>query len=349
LEFFMTIRTAMFPTFSDRPTSLTRHLATALSLTAFSLVAVTGCSKPLTDAQLSTNVQAALTADASINQQPIQISVQSGVVSLTGNVSDDTARSVATEDAAHVKGIKEVVNNLTVAGIAVTPTVTAPSQPNYARPVTAQERQQIATQGTLAPPSESAPPPPEPVFRNVTLPAGADIPVRINQSLDSETTQSGATFSGVVTREVVADGLVVIPVGATVRGTVVDAEDATHFKGSSRLSIELTGLTRHRDALAISTDPYTVEGKGRGTNTAEKIGGGAAIGAVIGGIFGGGKGAAIGAGAGAGGGTILQGSTRGQQVRIPAETLIRFHLSAPLTVKTRQQPSEDQPTGLQTR
>jgi len=332
-----------------RPRDCSRHLLCALSLTTFSMFAVVGCHKPVTDAQLTTNVQSALTSDASISQQPIQVAVQSGVVSLSGNVSDDTARSVAAEDAARVSGVKEVVNDLTVAGMAVTPTVTAPSQPTYARPVTSQERQQIASQGTLPPPADNAPAPPAPVFHNVTLPAGSDIPVRINQTLDSETTQSGTPFSGVVAREVVADGLVVIPVGASVKGTVVDAKDATHFKGSSILSIELTGLRRHGDSLSISTDPYTVEGKGRGANTAEKIGGGAAIGAVLGGIFGGGKGAAIGAGAGAGGGTILQGATRGQQVRIPSETLIRFHLSAPLTIRTAQQASGEQPTGLQTR
>jgi hypothetical protein len=334
---------------STRTTNLSRRLATTLCLSAISLAAVVGCHKPITDAQLTTNVQAALASDGSISQQPVQVAVQAGVVSLSGNVSDDTARSVAAEDAARVTGVKEVVNNLTVAGMAVTPTVTAPSQPTYARPVTAEERQQIASQGTLPPPSENAPPPPAPVFHNVTLPAGADIPVRINQTLDSESTQPGTPFNGVVAREVVADGLVVIPVGASVKGTVIDAKDATHFKGSSLLSLQLTGLRRHGDSLSISTEPYTIEGKGRGANTAEKIGGGAAIGAVLGGIFGGGKGAAIGAGAGAGGGTILQGATRGQQVRIPSETLIRFHLSAPLTVRTAQQPSGDQPTGLQTR
>jgi len=326
-----------------------RHLTAAISLTTLVLFAVTGCHKPVTDAQLTTNVQAALSSDHSISQQPVQVAVQAGVVSLSGNVSDDTARSVAAEDAARVNGVKEVVNNLTVAGMSVTPTVTAASQPTYARPATSQERQQIASQGTLPPPSDSAPPPPAPVYHQVTLRAGADIPVRINQTLDSETTESGTPFTGVVAREVVSDGLVVLPVGTAVRGTVVDAKDATHFKGSSRLSIELTSVRRHGDSISISTEPYTIEGKGRGTNTAEKIGGGAAIGAVLGGIFGGGKGAAIGAGAGAGGGTILQGATRGQQVRIPSETLIRFHLNAPLTVRTAQQPSDDQSTGLRTR
>jgi hypothetical protein len=81
-----------------------------------------------------------------------------------------------------------------------------------------------------------------------------------------------------------------------------------------------------------------VEGNGRGKNTAEKIGGGAAVGAILGGIFGGGRGAAIGAGAGAGGGAIVQGATRGQQVRIPSETIIRFRTEAPFSVRTAELP-----------
>jgi len=78
-----------------------------------------------------------------------------------------------------------------------------------------------------------------------------------------------------------------------------------------------------------------VEGKGRGKNTAEKTGGGAAVGAILGGIFGGGKGAAIGAAAGGGVGAGANAVTRGQQVQIPSETVVRFKLSGPVTVRAR--------------
>ena len=62
------------------------------------------------------------------------------------------------------------------------------------------------------------------------------------------------------------------------------------------------------------------------------IGGGAAAGAVIGAIAGGGKGAAIGAAAGAGAGTGVQALTKGEQIKLPSETLLEFQLKAPLTV-----------------
>jgi hypothetical protein len=329
-----------------------RHvLSFSLGLVSLALVATTGCSKKaVPDPTLAANVKSALTADSSISQQPVQVAVQSGVVTLTGNVSDDTASSVAAQDAAKVSGVKEVVNDLTVAGISVPPTVTSPATPTYARPATAQEQTAIAQNQPLPAPPENAPAPPEPVFHDITVPAGKEISIRLTEELDSATTQTGTPIHGVVTHQVVSDGYVVIPAGAAVSGTVIDAKDAGHYKGNSILSIEFTSLRRRGNLIAISTDPYTVEGKGRGKNSVEKIGGGAAIGAVLGGIFGGGKGAAIGAAAGGGGGAVVQGVTHGQQVTIQSESVIRFHLANPITVHTAEAAGEEAPSqGLQTR
>jgi hypothetical protein len=323
-----------------RPTYL--RAGYALALTAVCLLFAIGCKKTVDDATLTTNVKAALSGDAAIGQQPVNVAVQAGVVTLTGNVSDETASSVAAQDAAKVTGVKEVVNSLQVAGLNVAPTITTPSAPTVARATTHAERQAIARHEFLPPPPENGQAgPPPPVFQNVTVPAGTSIPVRITETLSSETSQDGQPFHGVVTHEIIVNGYVVIPGGAPVTGRVIDAKDATHFKGSSALTVELTSLSRHGDSMQISTEPYGVEGKGRGTNTAEKVGGGAAIGAVLGGIFGGGKGAAIGAGAGAGGGAILQGATRGQQVTIPSESVIRFRLANSITVRTAEQASDE--------
>jgi hypothetical protein len=322
---------------------------TRIAIFSVLILPMTACNKTVDDATLTTNVKSALGADASIAQQPVQVAVQSGVVTLSGNVSDETASSVSAQDAAKVKGVKEVVNALTVAGLAVTPTVTSPAEPAVPRQTTPQEQTAISQGQPLPPPPADAPAPPPVVYRDITVPVGSDIPVRITETLDSANTPSGAVFNGIVTRDIVSQGYVVVPAGAPVSGTVIEAKDATHFKGSSLLSIQLTSLRRHGTLITLFTDPYTVQGKGRGANTAEKIGGGAAIGAVLGGIFGGGKGAAIGAGAGAGGGTILQGATRGQQVAIPSESVVRFHLSRSLTVHTAESATDQNSSGLQQR
>ncbi|HKS97724.1 MAG TPA: hypothetical protein VJV74_16540, partial [Terriglobia bacterium] len=54
--------------------------------------------------------------------------------------------------------------------------------------------------------------------------------------------------------------------------------------------------------------------------------------ALIGAIAGHGKGAAIGAAAGAGAGATAQVLTRGKEVHVPAETLLRFRLDTDLNL-----------------
>ena len=318
----------------------------AVASTAILLAGLAGCKstpKVVDDATLAANVHTALTSDSTIASQPIQSSVQNGTVTLNGNVSDDTARLVAAEDAAKVTGVRTVVNNLTIQGVQLPPTITTAEAPTAPRVATKQERQIIARHEPLptpppAPVSSPAPsapaPPPAPVYRDITVPAGTGISVRITQTLDSESTQEGASFSGVVTSSVIVDGETAIPAGSGVSGRVVGAHEAGHYKGNSMLSIELTSISRRGQRIAVNSEPYTVEGKGRGKNTAAKVGGGAAVGAILGGILGGGKGAAIGAGVGGGGGAVLNGVTRGQQVQINSESVIRFRLSNSFSVRS---------------
>lgn len=327
-------------------------LAVSLSLSFI------GCHSAPNDTTLANNVRNAIAADPAIHQQPVLVTAQKGVVTLTGNVSDSTAGAVAAQDAARVSGVKEVVNGLTVNSQPVTPTITSSEAPTQPRDATPQEQQIIASGKALPPPSgavssSSAPPapapPPAPVVRSYTAPVGTDLSVRITESLSSQTAQDGQPINGTVTRDVVHDGVVIVPSGSAVSGRVVAAKDAGHFKGHSLLAIEMTSLRRRGETVPIATSTYTVEGKNRGKNSAEKIGGGAAIGAVLGGVFGGGRGAGIGALAGGGGGTILQGVTRGQQVSIPSESLIRFRLERSLTVRTSEAPSSTDNSGLRTR
>jgi hypothetical protein len=173
----------------------------------------------------------------------------------------------------------------------------------------------------------------------------------VTQTLDSATTQADTTFSGVVASDIVIDGVVAIPAGSSVSGHVDAVQEAAHFKGSSLLTVSLSSINPRGAHLPVTTDPYTVTGKGRGTNTAEKTGGGAAVGAILGGIFGGGKGAAIGAASGGAIGAGSQAVTRGQQVQIQSESVVRFHLSSPVTLKVRTDGGDKHPddSGLEKR
>ncbi|GGG82520.1 BON domain-containing protein [Edaphobacter dinghuensis] len=338
----------------------------AVTLAAVFAVALSlgGCKKsspPPDDAALTTAVQSRIAGDSALQPASIQATVENGIATLNGTVSNDAARSLAASDAAQVAGLKTVINNLTVQQAAAQPEQQPAPQPAViAPPPTERARKEPIRKKAkpepdhspapierVAPPeqAQAAPPPPPPppapaapAFRDVTIPAGTTLPIRITQTLDSASTQQGDSFSGTVASDVVIDGVVAIPHGAAVSGRVDAVQEAAHFKGNSLLTIELTGLRHRGNSVALTTEPYSVAGKGRGKNTAIKTGGGAAVGAILGGIFGGGKGAAIGAAAGGGVGAGSNAITRGEQVQIPSESLVRFHLTNAISLRVSNNP-----------
>jgi len=327
-----------------------------MALSAVLTAGLTGCNNtaaPVDDATLTAQVQQKIAADAAVSGEPVQVVAQGGVVTLTGNVSNGAVRTLVARDAAGVAGVKQVTNDITVAPAApANMAAVAPAPQPAPAPVPA-PRVKVApppppvrtpapiTRAVNEPPPPPAPvrpvpppPPAPPAARLVTLPAGSTLPVRITQTLDSATTQTGDSFTGAIATDIVQDGMVMLPRGANVTGHVIEVKEAAHFKGASLLSVELTGIDARGQRISVSTQPYNVEGKGRGSNTAIKTGVGAAAGAVLGGIFGGGKGAAIGAAAGGGTGAGINAVTRGQQVQIPSESVVRFVTNNSIAVKT---------------
>jgi BON domain len=372
--------------YARKTLSASRAIMAATALTLVLVLAACKSSAPAPatdDASLTAALQGRIAGDGALSAEPIQSSVQGRVATLSGNVSSEAARSLAAADASQVAGIKTVVNNLTVKTAAPTATAAAipPPLPAPPTPVAPKPKQPPTIKSKPAPivrqdppppaeipapevaaapappppvqelPSAPPPPPPAPAFHNITVPPDTTIPVRITETLDSATTQQGDLFTGTIATDIIIDGIVVIRQGTPVSGRVVAAQEAAHYKGNSLLTIELTSINRRGEKLTVTTDPYSVKGKGRGANTAEKVGGGAAVGAILGGIIGGGKGAAIGAAAGGGAGAGVNTVTRGEQVKITSETLIRFNLtnSLPLKVPTKETDSTTTSPDLQPR
>jgi len=175
-----------------------------------------------------------------------------------------------------------------------------------------------------------------PAGSSMTIPAGQPILVRMIDSVDSSKNHVGDIFHASLETDLTVNGALVARKGTDVYGRLAEAKEAGHLAGSSELQLELTRMVIDgRDYPVVSSD-YTLQGKGRGKNTAEKVGGGAALGAIIGAVAGGGRGAAIGAGVGAGAGGAVQVLTRGQQVKVPSETLLEFRLQQPATVTVAQ-------------
>ena len=210
-------------------------------------------------------------------------------------------------------------------------------QQGYPRPYPQQQPyppQQYPQQGTYnAQPAYGG----QPGGQMVTVPSGALVRIRINQTLDSGRTQPGTTFDGVVISDVVADGAIALPRGATVQGVVVDAKKSGALAGRGEMSLQLTHLTLGGQIYPITSDIWAHNGGDKTIQTVNSTAIGAGLGAVLGAVAGGGPGAAIGAGVGGALGLGSSAASGSGQVFIPAEGVLTFHLTQPVTVATLSQ------------
>jgi hypothetical protein len=161
---------------------------------------------------------------------------------------------------------------------------------------------------------------------SVTIPAGTRISIRTMNAIDSTRHRAGYRFQASLEQPLWVDGKMVVPKGADVYGRLDESKETGTFAGRSQLKLQLTGIVVNGQTLPIVTGEYEVSGKSKGDSTAKRTVGGAAIGGIIGALAGGGKGAAIGAGTGAGVGAGSEIITKGDQVKIPSETLLDFTL-----------------------
>ncbi len=172
-----------------------------------------------------------------------------------------------------------------------------------------------------------------------TIAAGSKLRVRMIDSVDSEKNSIGDAFRASLEQDILLNNTLVVAKGTEVRGELLEVKEAGKLTGKSELRLELKEIQIRNQWLPLTTGDYEAAGESRGKDTAMKVGAGAAIGAVIGAIVGGGKGAAVGAGVGAGAGTAIQLMTRGEQVRVPSETVLDFTLEKELTVPAPPAPA----------
>jgi hypothetical protein len=169
--------------------------------------------------------------------------------------------------------------------------------------------------------------------KQVALPTGTVITVRLASAVGSKLSTKGDHFSATVATPVQVDGRVVLPAGAEALGRVVEAVPQGRFKGAAVLRLVLETVTLNNDSYDVKTSSISRSLNGKGKRTATLIGGGAGGGALIGGLAGSGKGALIGAALGAGAGTAGAAYTGEKEIVLPAESALSFKLAEPLTVK----------------
>jgi hypothetical protein len=333
------------------------------SLCIILLISVAGgtvaCSKVPNDSQITSQIQDKLNSDSGLQGKQLSVQAANGTITLSGSVDNDAQREAAARYASAIPGVKQVVNNLQVgppASSAAAAPDPEPAPVETPKPAPTRKREpapkrrnvsttEVASAGagagmgmnhqdspqSIAPvaPATPAPPPPP---QKVTIPAGTTLAIRLVDSIDSEKNQTGETFRATLNSPLSAEGEIAIPSGYDVEGHLVEVKSAGKFAGQSVVVMQLDRISVGGRSYSIQTDQYKREGSSRGKNTAAKVGAGAAIGAIIGGIAGGGKGAGIGAAAGGGLGGGVQAATKGQQIKLPTETVLNFTLQNPLTV-----------------
>jgi hypothetical protein len=170
---------------------------------------------------------------------------------------------------------------------------------------------------------------PAPARGAAEVPAGTELDVRLQNSLNSGTAQVEDRFEATSLIDLSVDGRTLIPAGSLVRGVVTSVESATRTNRTARMTVSFDQVTINGRAYPMrGTVTQAIEGAGiRGE--AGRTAAGAGVGAIIGGILGGLRGALAGLVIG-GGGTIA--ATEGKEVELPQGSVLRVRIDAPLRI-----------------
>jgi hypothetical protein len=171
---------------------------------------------------------------------------------------------------------------------------------------------------------------------SVTVPAGTRLSVRTIDAIDSAKNHVGDRFEASLEEPVTVDGRIVLSKGASLYGRLAEAKTSGTFTGRSELRLALTEIVVSGQTVPLVSGEYELSGKSQGASTAKRTVGGAAVGSIIGAIAGGGKGAAIGAGVGGAAGAGSKIITKGDQVKVPSETLLDFTLQQNVSIPVQQ-------------
>ena len=177
-----------------------------------------------------------------------------------------------------------------------------------------------------------------PAMRQVTIPAGTVLRLRVSRGFGSDISRVEDQVSATLANPVVVGGRAVLGQGSLASGYVSQATRPGKVKGRGRVAVRFTRITPagHDDDYRMETRSWLAVAPATKKRDAMKIGLPAAGGAIVGGIVGGKKGAGVGALAGGGAGTAVVLTTRGKDVRVGRGALLSVRLTAPLTIDVEE-------------
>lgn len=224
------------------------------------------------------------------------------------------------------------------------PRVEAPVPPQATTPAPAAPRQAAQPQRPAPRPTTPAPTPAPaqpaaPRTVTLTVPSGTTMAVRMNQELSTQNASAGQSFTATLAEPVVsADGVTIIPAGATVRGRVTEARASERAgqEGYIRLAFDavtVNGRNHSINATAVDVPVRRVTRDSKAEQAA-KVAGGAAAGAVLGRVIGKDtKSTVAGAAIGAAAGTAVAMGTANVDAVIPQGARVVIRLDSPVQVQ----------------
>lgn len=178
-------------------------------------------------------------------------------------------------------------------------------------------------------PVEAAPTAPVRQAVEVTVPAGTPLDVEFESSLSSATSTVGERFRGRVATGVTIDGETVIPAGSVVLGSVTEVVPQRKIGGQARLALGFDAIELPSGETVAIQASFADAGHKQTRKDAATIGGSAAGGAILGRVVdrkNKDKATAIGAIVGAAVGTAVAANNAGDDVEIPAGTVLALRL-----------------------
>ena len=163
--------------------------------------------------------------------------------------------------------------------------------------------------------------------RRLEVPAGTELMVRTIETIDSRNSGADQSFSGLVEQSVSdQSGHAIIPEGSSAQ-LVIRQGSANGKTGSPEMVLDVQSITVGGRRYLVGTSELTEDGDGgigATRRTVETIAGSAAVGTIIGAFPVGGT------------GVTTQVLTKGRDVKVPAETLLRFRMDKPVTLRAEQ-------------
>ncbi len=120
--------------------------------------------------------------------------------------------------------------------------------------------------------------PPQATIRTRTyvVPAGTEIPVRSEETIDSAKAVEGQTYAAEVADDIRdAEGNIVIPRGSNAQIVIRSASKGGRFRGTSDLALDLQSVSVEGQEYQLSTADYWCDrGRGKGSSDRSRVRGG---------------------------------------------------------------------------